>query len=715
MLHTYRTNRALLIIVLLVAMLPALMLARPVAAASPYAAVTAIEDSAYPTDVAIDTANHRLFVAESHAHRVLVYALDAQNNLIDDEPEFVIGQPDFTARQSQATRAGLNCAHLCALAYDTERQVLFVADSSNGRVLIFALHGGIANGMEATHVLGKPDFTASACVAASDRDMCTLRGDLVYDGMHQRLFVADAALRHRVLVFDVARLGSYLQAEYVIGQSDFTTSATGRTASQLALDYAGLALDADGQRLFVSDRLNHRVLAFNVTPSTMSNGMAATHVLGQSDFTAGVRATTQTGLSYPQGLAVDQTRRQLYVFNRGSQRVTIYDAANLQTNAPAVGVYGQPDFTTGGSSGGSGPGAMSANALGLGFEPNTRRLLVPDAMNRRVMAARFAHVPAQTLPVGTVGASYDATVQRAGVQGSATWSVAAGDLPPGLVLDAATGVISGASQQAGVFDFTVTLTDANGASGTFVDSRPLTITVAVAPGTGHGSEPDAEQPPEPPPRNDDAAQEELPLDEDLIDTGQELPDDLIAQADSEPQEEQTQESSSKKTAETITLSEQCGFYSDKGQTVMAGAGQVISFCLENTEQCPETHTATVKTIDAAAGTVLVTFASEPQDVRLVKGQPAQVDLNADGQPDITAELTSIDGEFVKILFTRSGQASAQVLANQALQQQPGTPPAAEAEPNAARTWIAAACLALIAAAILLAWRRNIITWRRSKS
>src|SRR5260221_287374 len=45
-----------------------------------------------------------------------------------------------------------------------------------------------------------------------------------------------------------------------------------------------------------------------------------------------------------------------------------------------------------------------------------------------------------------------------------TWSVSAGALPPGIILTAATGVVSGIPSTVGTFTFTVKVTDTGGAS-----------------------------------------------------------------------------------------------------------------------------------------------------------------------------------------------------------------------------------------------------------
>jgi Ice-binding-like/Putative Ig domain len=82
-----------------------------------------------------------------------------------------------------------------------------------------------------------------------------------------------------------------------------------------------------------------------------------------------------------------------------------------------------------------------------------------------------------TLPNGSVGTAYNQSVSASGGTAPYTFSVSSGALPNGLVLNPATGAITGTPTTAATFNFTITAVDAAGCGG----SRPYTITMA-APG-----------------------------------------------------------------------------------------------------------------------------------------------------------------------------------------------------------------------------------------
>ena len=77
-----------------------------------------------------------------------------------------------------------------------------------------------------------------------------------------------------------------------------------------------------------------------------------------------------------------------------------------------------------------------------------------------------------SIPGGTAGSAYSQSLSQTGALGAPSYAVTSGALPPGLTLSA-SGTISGTPTATGTFNFTTTVSDASGCSG----SRPYSITV----------------------------------------------------------------------------------------------------------------------------------------------------------------------------------------------------------------------------------------------
>jgi streptogramin lyase len=158
-----------------------------------------------------------------------------------------------------------------------------------------------------------------------------------------RLWVSDYN-NNRVLRFDNASSkSSGASADGVLGQPNFTTNSSSTSASKMR-GPVGVFVDRGG-RLWVTDRLNHRVLRFD-NASAKSDGANADKVLGQLDFTTGTSGLSATKMNRPMGVYAD-TEDHLWVCEDDNNRAIRFDSVSSKANgASADGVLGQPDFNT---------------------------------------------------------------------------------------------------------------------------------------------------------------------------------------------------------------------------------------------------------------------------------------------------------------------------------------------------------------------------------
>ncbi len=164
-----------------------------------------------------------------------------------------------------------------------------------------------------------------------------------------------------------------------------------------------------------------------------------------------------------------------WILTRGSlpPGLTLNSAAGMISGTPAAA--GQFSFTV-----------QVADGRATAIRP----------MTLSVAAGGLLAVATPALPATTAGLAYSQSLQASGGTPPYTWRLVAGDLPAGVSLDPATGVVSGSPSGSGTAAFTVRLEDGIGASVTKTLALPVnaapTITTSSLPGgtvgVGYGAE-----------------------------------------------------------------------------------------------------------------------------------------------------------------------------------------------------------------------------------
>lgn len=268
---------------------------------------------------------------------------------------------------------------------DGNRVKFFVNDRSNHRVLIF---NNVPQDVTAVPdvVVGQSNFTSGTANAGGATSAAGFN-ESVYVSVcsNGKMFVADRN-NHRVLAYNRIPTASGTAADFVIGQPDFTSNGSGTSATTLNLPYASYCM---ANKLFVVEQGNNRILVFDPIPTTSTP--TATYVIGQPDFVTGTVGCTAAKMSSPYEIL--RVGDNFYVADGGNHRVLRFDTIPAATGATANAVLGQADFVS--CQPNRGLVAPADNTLNFpnALAAKDNRLAVSDHTNNRIM---FFSLPATT-------------------------------------------------------------------------------------------------------------------------------------------------------------------------------------------------------------------------------------------------------------------------------------------------------------------------------
>jgi sugar lactone lactonase YvrE len=337
-------------------------------------AITNVQISCHVTTTAV-------FVSDYSNARVLGYSVPLSTG---QSASVVLGQPNFTSKTSALSASGMKSPSW--LAMDNAGN-LYVADDQYCRVVQF--QPSFSNGMNASIVFGQANFTTANCSQSTSANTLggasgVSTGTQVFGvaiDPSGNLWVADDG-NNRVLEY-VPPFSSGMAATLAIGQQDLTSGAANQgnsTPNASSLSMPGCAFDAAGN-LWVADFGNNRVLEF-VPP--FSTGMSASLVIGKGNFTdGGSSSTTASTLAGPNGIAFDGAG-DLWISEMGNNRALEF-VPPFSNGMSASLVLGQPDFTGGAANQAGSANAATLSGPGQIAFDSSGNLYITDWGNDRTL------------------------------------------------------------------------------------------------------------------------------------------------------------------------------------------------------------------------------------------------------------------------------------------------------------------------------------------
>ena len=338
-----------------------------------------------PTAVASDGVH--LVVADTGHNRVLIWNRIPTMN--EQAADVVVGQPDFVSFGLPPNNTPTAKSMRGPQGVWIQNGKLYVADTQNNRVLIYN-QIPTSNGAAADVVLGEPNFTTATQPNLAAQTTSATASNLLNpvavssDGTH--LFVTDLGY-NRVLIWNSIPTTNAAPADVEIGQPDMVSSVANNSYSGTAATSTSDTTDKEtpvlcnvsngidgndnptyppfcnytlsfprftlavGNRLFIADGGNDRVMAFNQIPT--QNAQAADFIIGQLGGTVQQAPDGADSLQTPMSMAWDGTN--LYISDTYNRRITVYSmGANTVpyqgvVNAASLAIFANGNVTISGS------------------------------------------------------------------------------------------------------------------------------------------------------------------------------------------------------------------------------------------------------------------------------------------------------------------------------------------------------------------------------
>jgi sugar lactone lactonase YvrE len=325
--------------------------------------------------------HNRLLVADTGRNRVFIWHQMPETAF--QEPDVVLGQgdADSTGRNAHGEVSAESLQYPSGIWSNGQR--LVVADAWNHRVLIWH-QLPTRHGQPADVVIGQRDFHSNqpnAHQVGADPDGRTLFWPYGVFSDGQRLWIADTGNR-RVLYYDHLPTENFEPATGVIGKPDLITRDY---ENQDPIWPYSVKIGPDGS-MAVTDTQYYRVLIWHNWRTAFQQ--KADVIIGQADLDS--NGQNQYGL-HPMANTLSWCydtcffQNGLLVADTGNSRVLRFDALPIQNNQAADGLIGKPDFFTGSENADTVFGTEKSLYWPFSICADGGRLAVADTGNHRIL------------------------------------------------------------------------------------------------------------------------------------------------------------------------------------------------------------------------------------------------------------------------------------------------------------------------------------------
>jgi sugar lactone lactonase YvrE len=325
--------------------------------------------------------HNRLLVADTGRNRVFIWHQMPETAF--QETDVVLGQgdADSTGRNAHGEVSAESLQYPSGIWSNGQR--LVVADAWNHRVLIWH-QLPTRHGQPADVVIGQRDFHSNqpnAHQVGADPDGRTLFWPYGVFSDGQRLWIADTGNR-RVLYYDHLPTENFEPATGVIGKPDLITRDY---ENQDPIWPYSVKIGPDGS-MAVTDTQYYRVLIWHNWRTAFQQ--KADVIIGQADLDS--NGQNQYGL-HPMANTLSWCydtcffQNGLLVADTGNSRVLRFDALPIQNNQAADGLIGKPDFFTGSENADTVFGTEKSLYWPFSICADGGRLAVADTGNHRIL------------------------------------------------------------------------------------------------------------------------------------------------------------------------------------------------------------------------------------------------------------------------------------------------------------------------------------------